>query len=205
LASRPLAPRHDLRHDRGVVTGDRTYVALLRGVNVGGRNNVSMAALKQCLEQIGLVNVRTLIQSGNVIFESGEKSSAKLTGRIERAVSTTLGADSRIVLLSYSQLKTIVADAPSSWARGADLRRNIAFLRPSVTATQALKHMEARPGVDSVKAGKGVVYMDTVMSSLQKSGLRKLIGTPVYREMTIRTYGTCQKVLSVMEEPRNAR
>jgi len=157
-----------------------------------------MAALKHCFERIGLINVRTFIQSGNVIFESGEKGGAKLIGRIERAVSTTLGADSRVVLLSQAQLKVIVANAPAGWARGAHLRRNIAFLRPSVTAANVLNQLAPKPGVDSVKAGKGVVYMDTAISSLQKSGLRKLIGTPVYRELTIRTYGTCQKVLALM-------
>jgi uncharacterized protein (DUF1697 family) len=182
------------------LTADRTtYVALLRAVNVGGRNIMSMAALQQCLERLGLINVRTFIQSGNVIFETGETSAAKLTRRIEGAVSTALGIDSRIVLLSQAQLKTIVAEAPAGWARSSDLRRNIAFLRPAVTASHALKQVEAKPGVDSVTAGEGVLYMATVMSGVPKSGLRKLIRMPAYREMTIRTYGTCQKILALME------
>ena len=194
-------PTIDSGHHQGALTANCTaYVALLRGVNVGGRNIMSMAALKQCLEQLGLINVRTFIQIGNVIFETGEKSGEKLTRRIERAVSAALGLDSRIALLSQAQLKTIVADAPVGWARSSDLRRNIAFLRPSVTASQALKQVEVKPGVDTVKAGRGVLYMSTVISGLQKSGLRKLIATPAYREMTIRTYGTCQKILALMRE-----
>jgi uncharacterized protein (DUF1697 family) len=177
------------------------YVAFLRGVNVGGNNLMSMAALQRCLDQAGLASVRTVIQSGNVIFESAEKSAA-LTQRIEREVAKTLGIGSRIVLLSNAQLKTVVAEAPAAWKRSTELRRNIAFLRPPVTANQALKEVESKPGVDSVKAGKGVVYMATALSGLQKSGLRKLIGTKVYREMTVRTYGTCQKILALMEDER---
>jgi uncharacterized protein (DUF1697 family) len=177
------------------------YVALLRGVNVGGRNIMSMAALKQCLEQTGLANVRTFIQSGNVIFESGEKRAATLAKRIESTVAQTLGIDSRIVLLSRAQLKTVVADAPAGWTQSRDLRCNIAFLRSPVTANEVLKVVDVKPGIDSVKAGKGVVYMSTLLRGLQKSGLRKLVGTAVYREMTIRTYGTCLKILALMEEP----
>jgi len=163
-----------------------------------------MATLRQCLQQAGLVNVRTLTQSGNVIFESDARSATKLTTQIVGAVSAALGIDLRIVLVSETQLKTIVMDAPADWARRADLRRNVAFLRPSVTANHVLKQLDPKPGIDSVKPGKGVVYLATVMSGLHKSGLRKLIGTPVYQEMTIRTYGTCQKILALMEDRRDA-
>ena len=176
-----------------------TYVALLRGVNVGGRNIMSMTALRQCLEQLGLTNVKTFIQSGNVAFESVEKNGAKLTRRIESAVSAALGIDSRVVLLSQAQLKAIVADAPAGWVGNSELRRNIAFLRPALTVSQALKQVEVKPGVDSVAAGKRVLCMSTAISGVQKSGLRKLIGTPAYREMTIRTYTTCQKILALTE------
>ena len=163
------------------------YVAFLRGVNVGGKNLMAMAALKACLEKAGLANVRTVIQSGNVIFESGEKSAATLTKRIESAVAKTLGIESRIVVLSLAQLKTVVADAPAAWKRRTDLRRNVALLRHAVTAGRVLRDVEVKPGVDSVSAGKGVLYLSTVMSDLGKSALPKLVGKPVYREMTIRT------------------
>jgi uncharacterized protein (DUF1697 family) len=179
------------------------YVALLRGVNVGGRNLMSMAALRQCLEQAGLDNVSTFIQSGNVIFDSDEKNVAELTARIERAVSKTLRIDSRVVLLPRARLRAVVANAPSAWKQGTHLRRNIAFLRPTVTASQALKEVPTKPGIDSVEAGRGVVYMATLMSGLAKSGLPKLTGTPVYRHMTIRTYGTCQKILALMDASDN--
>jgi hypothetical protein len=97
-------------------------------------------------------------------------------------------------------LKTVVAEAPAAWKRTNRPRCNIAFLRPPVTPTQVMSAIDAKPGIDFVKAGKGAVYMATELSALQKSGRRKLIGTPVYRELTIRTYGTCQKILALMED-----
>jgi len=114
-------------------------------------------------------------------------------------VKSATGIQSRIVLLSQAQLEAVLAAAPASWRRRTDLRKNIAFLRPGTTATQAVKAVRVNPAVDEVTAGKGVLYMATLMSGLQKSGLRTLIGTPAYREMTIRTYGTCEKILALME------
>jgi uncharacterized protein (DUF1697 family) len=181
------------------------YVALLRAVNVGGRNLLSMAALKQCLEGIGLGNVRTFIQSGNVVFDSGESSRPGLTARIERAITSATGLESRIVLLSQAQLGSVLDAAPASWPRRTDLRKNIAFLRPGTTASQAAKAVKTNPAVDQMTVGKSVLYLATLMSGLQKSGLRTVIGTPAYREMTIRTYGTCQKILALMEDARPSR
>jgi uncharacterized protein (DUF1697 family) len=181
------------------------YAAFLRGVNVGGKNITPMASLKQCLEEAGLANVKTVLQSGNVIFESEDRSLRALTMHIERAVSKALRVDAAIVLLSEPQLQSVVDDAPGAWKRGNQLRRNIAFLRPPVIANQALTEVDIRPGVDTVTAGKGVIYMATVMSALSKSRLKNVIGTPVYRQMTIRTYGTCQKILALMRDGPGVR
>ena len=64
-----------------------TYVALLRGINVGGKNITKMAALKACLEEAGLDRVETFIQSGNVVFETRQKSLARLTAQIDAAIA----------------------------------------------------------------------------------------------------------------------
>jgi uncharacterized protein (DUF1697 family) len=175
------------------------YVALLRGINVGGRSPIKMGALKECLEQEGFESVATYIQSGNVVFAAGKSTDAKLTDQIERALSTTFGFDVPIVLQSSAQLRTVLAEAPASWRRRNDLRRNIAFLKRPLTSRQALGDVEVKEGVDDVSAGKGVLYMSTVMRSLGSSRLTKLIAKKIYRQMTIRSYNTCQKILALME------
>jgi uncharacterized protein (DUF1697 family) len=174
------------------------YVALLRAVNVGGRNAIKMRALKECLERHGFTAVATFIQSGNVVFETGERSSTQLAGRIERALSTTFGFDVPIVLRSRAELKAVVDEAPASWKRANDLRRNIAFLRPPRTARQALQEVETKDGVDTVTAGKGVLYMSTVMTALGSSRLSRLVTKDIYRDMTIRSYNTCQRILDLL-------
>ena len=63
----------------------------------------------------------------------------------------------------------------------------------------ALKDVDVRPGVDTVEAGKGVLYMTTLLRDLAKSRLARIVTRPVYQEMTIRSYGTCQKILALMD------
>jgi uncharacterized protein (DUF1697 family) len=175
------------------------YLVLLRGLNVGGKNVLRMADLKRCLEQNGFSHVSTYIQSGNVIFDSEAKDVAQLTRKVQKALSKTCGYDSAIVLKSRDQLQAVVARAPREWKTGAGVRRYVAFLRSPLTATRALGELEPRPGVDSVKAGEGVLYMSTLMSRLKQSGFTKVIGKEIYQQLTIRNYSTCQKILDLMQ------
>ncbi len=175
------------------------YVALLRGINVGGKNLVKMADVKVCLERNGFECVTTYIQSGNVIFESDTRDVSKLGRGMEAALSAAFRYDLPIVLRSHDQFKSVVAEVPKEWRKRTDLRCYIAFLREPLTARQALAEFKPKQGVDSVQAGKGAVYMTTLLSRLKESGFTKLVGTAIYQDMTIRNYNTCQKILALMQ------
>src|SRR5262245_9026917 len=88
------------------------YVALLRGINVGGNNLIKMTDLKDCFQSLGLGDVATYIQSGNVLFDAAAQSSAELATRIEAGLSERFGYQSRIVLRAHPELRAIVSDAP---------------------------------------------------------------------------------------------
>src|SRR5687767_4883929 len=90
------------------------YVALLRGINVGGKNLIGMPALKACFEAQGFADVGTYIQSGNVIFTSNEKSFV-LVARIESVLSKTFGYAASVVLRSQQQLHAVVEQAPTGF------------------------------------------------------------------------------------------
>jgi uncharacterized protein (DUF1697 family) len=177
-----------------------TYVALLRGINVGGKSIIKMAELKECLEHAGLKRVTTYIQSGNIIFETDERVASALIRKIEGALSATFRYKAAIVIRSLAQFRSVVAEAPRSWRRGTHLRRYVAFLRAPLTAKQAIREVEVRQGIDTVTAGKGVLYMSTLLSGLSKSALTKLVSKPIYQDMTTRNYATCLKILDLMEE-----
>jgi uncharacterized protein (DUF1697 family) len=175
------------------------YVALLRAINVGGNNLIRMADLRACLETRKFERVSTYIQSGNILFDSDVIDAVVLTAAIERALSETFGRDVPVFLRSHAQMKKVVARAPKGWKNATDVRMNVAFLRPPLTAKHALTAIVATKGVDSLHAGDGVVYMSTLLARASQSSLSKVVSKSIYSNITVRNFTTCQKILALME------
>ncbi len=176
------------------------YVALLRGINVGGNNMIKMTELRDCFESLGFVHVTTYIQSGNVLFDGRKQSSAKLAAQIEAALSERFGYQSRIVLRAHAQLQAIVADAPAGFGGQPDrYRYDVVFLRAPITAAEAIKEVPTREGVDQVFAGDGVCYFSRLISRASQSHMSRIVGLPSYKNMTIRNWNTTVKLLALMD------
>jgi uncharacterized protein (DUF1697 family) len=88
------------------------YVALLRGINVGGRNKVAMADLRQIAESLGHTEVATYIQSGNLVFTSPAASAIDLADALEREIVGRLGVRPAVVVISRAELAQVIADNP---------------------------------------------------------------------------------------------
>jgi uncharacterized protein (DUF1697 family) len=104
------------------------YVALLRGINVGGKGMVPMARLKAIFEALGLKDVQTYINSGNVIFKSPQSNSSALTKRIEAAIKKDVGLTVRVLLRDLPQMKYLVAGIPRSWVNDGQMKCDVMFL-----------------------------------------------------------------------------
>jgi uncharacterized protein (DUF1697 family) len=175
------------------------YVALLRGINVGGANVIPMAALRAAFERLGLVDVATYIQSGNVLF-SGGGDPIRLAKRIEQELSGEFGYQATIVLRSHAQMKAIVGGAPRGFGAAADrFRYDVVFLKEPLVAGEALPAVRTREGVDEAHAGEGVIYFSRLIARASQSHLPRLVSTPVYKHMTIRNWNTTTKLLQLME------
>jgi hypothetical protein len=92
--------------------GMPTHVALLRGINVGGRNRVAMADLREVVLGLGHTEVATYIQSGNVVFTSEEADTARIAAALERAIAEPLGVQPKVIVLTRAELAQVVADNP---------------------------------------------------------------------------------------------
>jgi uncharacterized protein (DUF1697 family) len=97
-----------LREDAGVPS----HVALLRGINVGGHNKVAMADLREVVTSLGHTDVATYIQSGNVVFSSGEDDTTRLADALEHRIAKRLGLRPSVVVLSREELAQVIADNP---------------------------------------------------------------------------------------------
>ena len=176
------------------------YVALLRGINVGGSNLIRMPALKACFEAERLQDVATYIQSGNVLFTADRSSQQALTARIEKALSRTFAYEARVVVRSFEQMRRVVQGAPKGFGTQPGVHRyDVIFLKHPLTADEALQSVTAKPGVDRVYAGEDVLYFSRLIAKATQSQLSRIVGKPAYQSMTIRNWNTTRKLLQLME------
>ena len=176
------------------------YLALLRGINVGGKNIIKMAELKACFENMGFADVATYIQSGNVMFRGSGKNHKNLMSEIERGLSKRFNYKSRVVVVSQNELEKVVKHAPKGFGKQSDkYRYDVMFLKEPLTAREAIKSVRTREGVDKADAGRGVIYFSRLIKRATQSYLPKIVQLPIYQQMTVRNWNTTTKLLALMQ------
>jgi uncharacterized protein (DUF1697 family) len=176
-------------------------VALLRGINVGGKNIVKMSHLRTCFECIGLTNVTTYIQSGNVLFETAVKSIEKLSNAIELEMSERLRLKGIqvAVVVSHQQLANVVEKAPPGFGTEPQkYRYDVIFLRAPASAPDLLPAVALNPAVDQVFEANGVLYFQRLTERASESRLARITATNGYRSMTIRNWNTTVKLYQLL-------
>jgi uncharacterized protein (DUF1697 family) len=175
------------------------YVALLRGINVGGKTLIKMADLKTCVEELGLDDVSTYIASGNLLFQSSERSAANLEKKIERALEQRFQLPVKVVVLNRAAYARIVKAIPKSWVGDASLRANVAFVRRGTAAKEVVRELEPDGAIEEVKAIDGAILWATKRDALNRSVMRKLIGGVAYKELTVRNLNTTLKLGELLD------
>jgi len=137
-----------------------TYIGLLRAVNVAGVNRVAMSDLRDLLASLGMKNARTLLQSGNLVFESSIASAAKLEATLEGAAAKTLGVTTDFFVRSADEWRAIVAANPFPKEAKADPARLIMLcLKSGVDRTQVAALQKAIKGREVVRATGREAYI----------------------------------------------
>lgn len=176
------------------------YVALLRGINVGGKNKIAMAELKVCFEELGCQEVRTYIASGNVLFAS-DKSAAVLAKEIEDCLPQKFKLDSqliKILVLSKAQLQLVVDQAPKGFGGRPDLYHSDVIFLMGIPSDEAIKTFSPKEGVDAIWQGDLAIYSQRLSAQRTKSRLNRIMASPLYKSMTIRTWTTTTKLLAIL-------
>lgn len=182
-----------------------TYAVLLRGINVGGKNKIKMADLRELLEEHGFLDVRTYIQSGNVVLRS-ELNAEQISSRIEQLLIRSFALDSsivRVLCLSHGQLAQAVEQAPSDFGTENERFRYDVIFCLDQNAEEVFADVPVRPEIDRAAQGPGVVYYRRPAPSHPAAGrswLSKLVGRPVYLTVTIRNWNTTLKLLDLLQE-----
>lgn len=176
------------------------FVALLRGVNVGGNNMISMSALKKSFEALGFNDVVTYINSGNIIFKSEEADARKLETKIEKMLSKEYQLESRVVLRSLSEMEKLVQNLPENWTADRDWRYNVIFLRHTIDSEKILAELEIKKDIEEVVYCPGALLWSAQISELTRTNMLKLSSRKMYLDMTIRNQNTTRKLYELMKK-----
>jgi uncharacterized protein (DUF1697 family) len=173
------------------------HVALLRGINVGGKNKVEMARLKRLFESIGCRGVRTYINSGNVIF-ADDRPPATVRTSIEDAIVAEFGFPVRIVLRDRDSMVSLVESIPEAWRDDVTMRCYVMFLWEEFDEPTVLDRLRIKQEIDDVTYVPGAVVWRVDRDKLTRSGMAKLPGDALYQAMTIRNSTTVRKLAEMM-------
>ncbi len=176
------------------------YVGLLRGINVGGNSTVSMARLKQVFEHVGMTSVATYINSGNVFFSSTLLHEAEIAMLLERAIETQFGFAVKVLVRSSERLLATAQALPKSWVNNPTMKCDVIFLWPEIDTFDILEKVSINREVDSVKYVSGALLWSVKRADRTKSRMQKLIGTDLYKQMTIRNCNTVRVLADRVEQ-----
>ncbi|MPZ73925.1 MAG: DUF1697 domain-containing protein [Nitriliruptorales bacterium] len=175
------------------------YVALLRGINVGGKNKVDMKEFKAVFEEAGMISVTTYINSGNVVFSSRSRSRTKLAASLEEAIAAHFGFHIKVLVRDLDRIRAVVDAISPDWVNDKNMKCDVMFLWEEVDRPDVLDDLTIKPAVDDVRHVPGAFIWKVDRANTTKSGMMKLVGTPLYQQMTIRNCNTTRKLLELME------
>ena len=184
---------------------DDRYLALLRGINVGGNNVIAKDDLRRCFEGLGFTNVRTYIQSGNIVFRTPERTpegeTGQLTERVESGLAERFSYAARAIVLSHAGYRAALAAAPAAWGENDAYRHNALFTLAGTTPEEVMAGLPpVKEELESVAAGPGVIFWSAEKKRVTRSAFVKLPALPVYRQVTIRNHNTVRRLATLLEE-----
>lgn len=170
------------------------YLALLRGINVGGNKKVDMASLKEVFESLGFTDVSTYINSGNVIFESDNDDFS----HIESALEEKFGFEIKVIVRDEDNIKYLAKSIPREYENNSEQKTDILFLWDEFDSPDSIDLIKTYPDIDNLHYISGAIVWNISKSNYSKSGMHKFIDSPVYKHMTARNINTVRKLAELM-------
>jgi uncharacterized protein (DUF1697 family) len=167
------------------------YIALLRGINAGTLRRVEMGKLKQLFERLGYTRVSTYLNSGNILFETGQKAE-EVRWRVENSLKDELGYAIPTLVKSDMELQSIINTIPAAWQNNTEQRTDVAFLFPEIDIEKTLSDLPVKRDFIRLLYVPGAVIWNLDRKNLYKSHLSKIISHPHYQLMTVRNVNTAR-------------
>ena len=181
-----------------------TYIALLRGINVGGKNKVDMKELKEVFVEAGFSGVRTYINSGNVIFSSN-KDEADVKTVCEALISENFSFNIPVCVISASDLCAALSNAPDWWSHDPDSKHNAIFVISPMTTAEVLEQIgKIKLEYEKIGYYGKVIFWSAPIATFSRTRLTKIVQSKsAYNAITIRNANTAFKLAELVKRFEN--
>lgn len=176
------------------------YVALLRGINVGGNNKISMPKLKTAFERQGFSHVLTYINSGNVVFNTGMEDEREIKAVCEKLIAAEFGLSIPVAIVSAAEWVDAVNHAPVWWNKNPASKHNAIFVIPPATTAELCAQVEnSKPEYEQIASHGKVVFWSAPLATFSRTRLSKLVHSKaMYHCMTVRNAKTTLKLAELV-------
>ena len=178
----------------------KRYAAFLRGINISGKNKVPMADLKKGFESLDFGEVKTYLNSGNVIFSSDKEDIEKLTKQIETMIIEQFGFEIPVFVISQERLEEILLNAPDWWGDdNQEIYDNLIFMIPPTAFSDVFDEIgEPKEGLEKIQNYKETIFWSFHRKDYQKTNWwSKTASAAISDKLTIRTANTVRKIVSM--------
>lgn len=176
------------------------YLALLRGINVGGNHTVEMKKLKASFESLGYTDVMTYINSGNVIFSAKEETPQSLMDTITARIEKEWGFPVPTLVIPMQRMREISNHIDTEWKNDAKQKTYVCFLWPDIDDRSVLDMIPIRKDIEDLIYISGALIWHVEMQDYTKALFPKLIGTKIYNQMTMRNCNTVRKLSLLVDK-----
>ncbi len=171
------------------------YVALLRGVNVGGKNIISMPSLKAAFEDAGFQKVSTYINSGNIIFSAEGEDVLALQQTCRQAVADMFRLNIAVAVISAKDLQEALDHAPAWWDSDHDSKHNAIFVIAPADSNAIIESVgRSKPEHEQVSHYGRVIFWSAPLKTFSRTRWSKIVSTTAYSSVTIRNANTAKKL-----------
>lgn len=176
----------------------KRYIALLRGINVSGKNKVPMAELRQGFEQLSFAEVRTYLNSGNVIFSCEDTDTLRLTHRIESMIKDRFALEIPVFVIAQDELANILQHAPAWWGGDSkEIYDNLIFMMPPAAFDDVSREIgEPKAGLEQIQDYRQAIFWSFSRKDYQKTNWwHKTASAAIRAKLTIRTANTVRRIV----------
>ncbi len=178
----------------------KKYLIFLRGINVGGKNKVSMRELKELLEHNGFQNVFTYINSGNIIFSSDNFDTDFLKRQCEALLLEKFKLELSVMVISVDEFFEAIRNAPAWWGIDKEAKHNAIFVIPPTTVAEVFEEVgKYKPEYEQVGFFGSVIFWSAALKTFSRTRWSKVVGSAVYNSITIRNFNTVKKLLELCD------